>query len=184
MFVILGAKSLFIFLLLRLLVVGTNFRASVNASAVLTATKPILNSLATLATIPTSCNDTCNAVEATISDCTTVECVCTSSNTASLDTCVNCLDAVEPNNQTNIAQAQDILGQYAALCDAGGISVPIQTASGFSGSVVLPTGSVSQIASTGTASSPITTSVSSTAATSSALSTSSVASSVSSSAAS
>lgn len=75
-----GAKSLFAFLLLRILAVGISFGPSgvlssrnilqstdqyvVNASAVLTATRPILNSLAT---IPTSCNDTCNAIQVTLS---------------------------------------------------------------------------------------------------------------------
>ncbi|KAJ3885496.1 hypothetical protein GG344DRAFT_82653 [Lentinula edodes] len=136
---------------------GINLVTFVDAAAVLSTTNSILdkfNNLATLATIPSSCNDTCNAIEATISDCMTVQCVCTSSNEAALNTCVDCLEAVKPN-QTVISQAQDILNQYAALCDAGGISVPIQTASGFSGSVGLPlsttsVGSVTQSTPAGT----------------------------------
>ncbi|KAJ3853477.1 hypothetical protein EV368DRAFT_64060 [Lentinula lateritia] len=128
-----------------------------DAAAVSSTTNSILdkfNNLATLATIPSSCNDTCNTIEATISDCTTVQCVCTSPNEAALNTCVDCLEAVKPN-QTVISQAQDILNQYAALCDAGGISVPVQTASGFSGSVGLPlstpsVGSVTQSTPAGT----------------------------------
>ncbi|KAJ4493467.1 hypothetical protein C8J55DRAFT_498892 [Lentinula edodes] len=136
---------------------GINLVTFVDAAAVLSTTNSILdkfNNLATLATIPSSCNDTCNAIEATISDCMTVQCVCTSSNEAALNTCVDCLEAVKPN-QTVISQAQDILNQYAALCDAGGISVPVQTASGFSGSVGLPlstpsVGSVTQSTPAGT----------------------------------
>ncbi|KAJ3730397.1 hypothetical protein C8R42DRAFT_6004 [Lentinula raphanica] len=118
----------------------------------------MVNNLATLATIPTSCNDTCNAIETTISDCLTVECVCTSSNGNALTTCVDCLEAVKPN-QTVISQAQDILNQFAALCDAGGISVPVQTASGFSGSVGLPlsTASVSVVQTTNTGSASVVT---------------------------
>ncbi|KAJ3874475.1 hypothetical protein F5051DRAFT_416660 [Lentinula edodes] len=136
---------------------GINLVTFVDAAAVLSTTNSILdkfNNLATLATIPSSCNDTCNAIDVTISDCMTVQCVCTSSNEAALNTCVDCLEAVKPN-QTVISQAQDILNQYAALCDAGGISVPVQTASGFSGSVGLPlsttsVGSVTQSTPAGT----------------------------------
>ncbi|KAJ4492547.1 hypothetical protein C8R41DRAFT_832140 [Lentinula lateritia] len=136
---------------------GMNLVTFVDAAAVLSTKNSILdkfNNLATLATIPSSCNDTCNAIEATISDCTTVQCVCTSPNEAALNTCVDCLEAVKPN-QTVISQAQDVLNQYAALCDAGGISVPVQTASGFSGSVGLPlstpsVGSVTQSTPAGT----------------------------------
>ncbi|KAJ3793488.1 hypothetical protein GGU11DRAFT_400276 [Lentinula aff. detonsa] len=128
---------------------GVDFGTHVGAAVVLSATNPLLNNLATLATIPTSCNDTCNAIEATISDCTTVQCVCTSSNGNSLTTCVDCLEAVKPN-QTVIQQAQDILNQYAALCDDGGVSVPVQTASGFSGSVGLPLSTASDSASQST----------------------------------
>ncbi|KAJ3994717.1 hypothetical protein F5050DRAFT_1772380 [Lentinula boryana] len=128
---------------------GVDFGTYVGAAVVLSATNPLLNNLATLATIPTSCNDTCNAIEATISDCTTVQCVCTSSNGNSLTTCVDCLEAVKPN-QTVIQQAQDILNQYAALCDEGGVSVPVQTASGFSGSVGLPLSTASDGASQST----------------------------------
>ncbi|KAJ4490814.1 hypothetical protein J3R30DRAFT_139241 [Lentinula aciculospora] len=157
-------NAVFIFFAFACIHLGVNIGTFVDASVVLSTTNPILNNLATLATIPTSCNDTCNAIEATISDCTTVQCVCTSSNGASLTTCVDCLEAVKPN-QTVIQQAQDILNQYAALCDAGGISVPVQTASGFSGSVGLSlsttsVGSITQSTETGASVSPLSTQIS------------------------
>ncbi|KAF5375989.1 hypothetical protein D9757_008829 [Collybiopsis confluens] len=96
--------------------------------------------LAIFATIPPSCNNTCNAIEDTITDCPTTQCICASANGAALKTCVDCLESVK-TNASIIEQAQEILEQYAELCDASGISVPVETASGFTGSVGLPSAS-------------------------------------------
>ncbi|KAF9259445.1 hypothetical protein L218DRAFT_1079867 [Marasmius fiardii PR-910] len=89
-----------------------------------------------LATIPNECQTVCDGVVNSLTTtCATIQCVCNATATTNIHTCVDCLIAVKPGNQTVINQAQEILNQYALICNAGGVSVPFQTASGFTGTV-------------------------------------------------
>ncbi|KAK1219542.1 hypothetical protein PQX77_017730 [Marasmius sp. AFHP31] len=95
-------------------------------------------SLRVLATIPPSCQQTCDTVLAEFGRCATYQCFCAPVIATNVTTCVNCLSAVKPENQTIINEAQGILNQYASVCNGGGISIPTQTASGFTGVVGSP----------------------------------------------
>ncbi|KIK58579.1 hypothetical protein GYMLUDRAFT_74859 [Collybiopsis luxurians FD-317 M1] len=135
--------------MLRLLVAGSFlFIFRILGTSVVNASESLplsaFRDLATFATIPTSCNNTCNDIQNTIGNCSTPECLCTSANEAALKSCVDCTAAVKPN-QTVVNAAQNILEQFATLCDNSGISVPIETAAGFTGSVGLLTGTIPNV---------------------------------------
>ncbi|ESK84073.1 hypothetical protein Moror_11472 [Moniliophthora roreri MCA 2997] len=94
--------------------------------------------------IPQSCQGICNVIIDTINTCATFQCLCTPENSNNLTSCVDCISAIKPN-ETVIEEAQGILNQFGAICNnAGGIPIPTQTASGFSGVVGSPGASTVQ----------------------------------------
>ncbi|KDQ52510.1 hypothetical protein JAAARDRAFT_40111 [Jaapia argillacea MUCL 33604] len=79
------------------------------------------------ADLPAQCQTQCAAIVAVLNTCTTISCLCSTTNDQSLANCVDCIYAAGGSTADLQTQAQAILTSYAQECAAGGVTVPTLT---------------------------------------------------------
>ncbi|KAJ8517863.1 hypothetical protein ONZ45_g5010 [Pleurotus djamor] len=121
------------------LVVLLTFVASVTASALIARSANDLGSLfARQSTIldpddiPSACRSDCTSIVSQLNSCTTMACLCTTSNGRGLESCVNCLVDLSPSAAMR-QQGQSILDNFVTGCSG---AVPPLTVGGSSSATV------------------------------------------------